>query len=155
MGALCFRLISERLFSHIASPDIWGKTGVEFITNTGPRTSGEATPIVILITDGVGEENLGMVTIFCCHDQNKMEPSSAVSALCQHDSPVPSAVVIRRYTNTPYIPPGTSQLLYLNVNTLSGGTSSIQFPLDCLCLCPQRLLPSKTDVLLPHERGRD
>ena len=32
LGAFQFRLISERLFAHIASPDMWGKTGVEFIT---------------------------------------------------------------------------------------------------------------------------
>ena len=60
--------------------------------------------MTILITDGVGEESLGMVTVFCCHDQNKMEASDALSALCQWDPPEPSVVVIRRYTNTPYIP---------------------------------------------------
>ena len=64
--------------------------------------------MAIPITDGVGEENLGMVTIFCYHNQNKMEASDALSALCQHDSPQPTVVVIRRYTNTPYIPQGTS-----------------------------------------------
>ena len=75
----------------------WG--GV--ITNTGPRTCREATPMVILITDGVGGENLGMVTIFCPHNQNKMEASDALSTLCQCDSPEPSIVVKRKYTNTP------------------------------------------------------
>ena len=121
------------------------------MTNTGPRTSGEATPMVILITDGVGEESLGMVMVFCHHDQSKMEASDALSALYQWDSPEPSVMVVRRYTNTPYIPWGTSWLLYLDVSTLSGG-SSAQFPLDCLCLW--RLLPySKTEVLLPHKEG--
>ena len=81
-----------------------------------------------------------------------MEASDALSALHQHNSPKPSVVVIRRYTNTPYIPQETSWLLYLNVSTLSGGTSSIQFPLDHLCI--QRLLPySKTKVHLPCEEG--
>ena len=61
LGALCFRLILESFFTHIASPDIWGKTGVEFITDTSLRISGEATSMTILITDGVGKENLGMV----------------------------------------------------------------------------------------------
>ena len=32
---------------------IWGKTGVEYITETGLRLSGEAAPMVILITNGV------------------------------------------------------------------------------------------------------
>ena len=52
-------------------------TGVEFITDSGPRISGEVTPMVIFITDGVGEGNLGMVTNFCHHNQNKMEASDA------------------------------------------------------------------------------
>ena len=126
----------------------WGQV----ITDTNLRSSGEATPTVILITDGVGEENLGMVTIFCHQDQSKMEASHALSALHQHNSPESSVVVIRRYTNTPYIPQKTSWLLYLNVSTLFGGASSIQFPLDHLCI--QRLLPySKTKVLLPCEEG--
>ena len=129
-----------------------GETGVEFITDTGLRISRKATPMVILITDGVGEENLGMMTVFCCHGQNKMEASDAPSALHQCDPPEPCVVVVRRYANTPYNPWGTSWLLYLDVSTLSGGASSIQFPLDHLCLW--RLLPYyKTEVLLPHEEG--
>ena len=103
--------------------------------------------MVILVTDRVGEEHLGMVTIFCHHDQNKMKAFDALSALCQHDSPEPSVVVVMRYTNTPYIPWGTTRLLYLDVSTLSGSPSS--------CLCLQRLLLySKTKVLLgasPYE----
>ena len=74
---------------------------MEFFTDTSPRTSREATPMAILIPDGIGEENLGMMTVFCHHDQNKMEASDALSVLCQHDSPEPSVVVVRRYTNTP------------------------------------------------------
>ena len=61
-------------------------------------------------------------------------------------------VVVRRYTNTPYIPQGSSHLPYLDMNTLSGGTSSNQFPLDGLCL--HRLLPfSDTEVVLSQEEG--
>ena len=56
-----------------------GKRGVEFITHTGHKFSGEATPIAILIMDGVEEGNLGKVTTFCCHDQAKMEASDALS----------------------------------------------------------------------------
>ena len=108
--------------------------------------------MVILITDGVGEDHLGMVTIFCHHNQNKMEACGALSTLCQLDSPKLSVVVVMRYTNTPYIPWGTSWLLYLDISTLSGVASSVQFPLKHLCLW--RLLPySKTEVLLPCKEG--
>ena len=107
LDTLHFRLNSERLFAHIASHDIWMKTGVEFITDIRPKTSREATPRVNLITDRVGEERLGMVMVFCHHDQNKMA-SDALSVLCQWESPDPSEVMVRGYTNTPYIPQGTS-----------------------------------------------
>ena len=59
----------------------------EFITNTSPRISGEANHMVILIIDGIEEENLSMVTVLCHHDQNKMDASNALSTLCQHHSP--------------------------------------------------------------------
>ena len=92
------------------------------------------------------------MTTFCCHDQSKMEVSDALSVLCQHNLLEPSVVIVRRYTNTPYIPWGSSHLLYLDVSTLSGGASSAQFPLDWLCL--PRLLPfSDTEVVLPWEEG--
>ena len=55
--------------------------------------------MVILVTDGVGEGNLGMVTTFCLNDQAKVEASKALSALCQCDLLEPSVVVVRRYTN--------------------------------------------------------
>ena len=67
---------------------------------------------MILVTDGVGEGNLGMVTIFFCHNQAKMEASDAVSALHQCNSLQSSVVVVRKYTNTPYIPQGSSHLPY-------------------------------------------
>ena len=154
MGTLQFRIISERLFAHLASPAMWGKAGVEFITNNNCNLSGEAVPMVILDMDGVGEGNLGMVTPFCCHNQAKVEAFKALSALCQCDSLEPSVVVVRRYTNSPYIPQGSFSFLYLDISTLSGGTSSTQFPLDQLCL--HRLLPySNTEVVLPWEEGEE
>ena len=82
LGTLQFRLISDRFFVHTASPTNWRKTGVEFMTNTSPRISREATPMVVLIADGVGKEHLGMVTVFYHHDQNKMEACDALSTLC-------------------------------------------------------------------------
>ena len=72
MGALQFRLMWERFFAWVASPTIWGKTGVEYVTETGPRLSGEAAPMAILITNGVGKGDLGMVTAFCSCNQVKM-----------------------------------------------------------------------------------
>ena len=60
--------------------------------------------------------------------------------------------MVRRYINTPFIPQGTSRLLYLDVSDLPRDASSAQFPLNHLHL--QKLLPySKTEVLLPHEEG--
>ena len=83
---------------------MWGKDGMEFVTSNGPKISREAAPMAILVTDAVGEGNLGMVTTFCHHDQAKLEASDALSALCKCDLLEPSVVVVRRYTNTPYIP---------------------------------------------------
>ena len=150
-GALQFRIILERLFAHIASPDIWGKTQMEFITHTSWKICMEATPVVILITDGVGEEYMVMATTFCHHNQVKMEAPDALCALCQCNSLEPSVVVVRRYTSTPYIPWGTSCFLYWDVGTL-WGASSVQFPLDWLHLCG--ILPFLgMECLLPCEEG--
>ena len=60
-------------------------------------------PMAILFTDGVEEGNMGIMTTFCCHDQAKLEASNALCALHQWDSLESSVVVVRRYTNTPYI----------------------------------------------------
>ena len=85
----------------------------------------------------------------CHHDQAKIEASNTLSALHQCDSLV---VVVRRYTNTPYIPQGSSHFLYMDISTLSGGTSSAQFLLDWLHL--YRLLSfSDTEVVLLQEEG--
>ena len=131
---------------------MWGKARMEFVTRNRWKISGEAIPMAVLVTDGVGEGNLGMVTTFFQHDQAKMEASEALSALHQCHSPEPSVVVVRSYTNTPYNPWGSSCLPYLDVSTLSWGTFSAQFPLDWLCLC--RLLPFfDTEVVLPWEEG--
>ena len=43
MGALQFRLISEKFFAQVSSLTIWGKTGVEYVTETSLRLDGEAT----------------------------------------------------------------------------------------------------------------
>ena len=125
---------------------------MEFITSNGQKISREAILMVILVTGGVGEGNMGKVTTFCCHGQVKMEASDALSALYQCDSLEPSVVLVRRYTNIPYIPWGSSCLPYLDESTLCRGTSSAQFPLDQLCI--HRLLPFlDTEVVFPQEVG--
>ena len=131
---------------------MWEKARMEFITSNSQKISGQTIPNVILVIDGVGDGYLGMVTTFCCHNQAKIEASDALSALYQCDPPDPSVVVVRRYTNTPYILWGSSCLPYLEVSTLSEGTSSTQLPLYWLHL--HRLLPfSDTEVVLHWEEG--
>ena len=150
VGTLWFRFISEKFFAWVSSLTIWEKTRVEYVT--GPRLSGEATPMAILFTDGVGKGDLGMVTTFCSCNQVKIEALEVLATLQQHNSPKPRVFVIRRYTNTPFISWGTSRMLYLNVSDLPQGASLAQFPLDSLCLW--KVLPySKTEALLPHEEG--
>ena len=102
---------------------------------TSLMINGEATPMGILITDGVGEGHLGMVTTFCYHNQIKMEASDGLFALHQCDLPKPSVVLVKRYTNTPYIPQGTSTFLYADVGTLSRGTSSMKFSVSLGLKC--------------------
>ena len=115
------------VFAHIASSDKWGKTRVEFVTLTGLKKNEETTNMVILITDRVGERDLGIVTVFCHPDQARIEACDTLSTLHQCNLPEPSMVVVRRYSNTPYIPRGMSCSLYLDVDTLSGGAASAQF----------------------------
>ena len=45
----------------LSLPNWWGKTGVEFVTHTNPKMSRETTNMVIPITDGVGEGDLGRI----------------------------------------------------------------------------------------------
>ena len=134
LGTLQFRLISEDFFACIASPDKWGKIGVEFITLTSLKKSGGTTNMAIPITNRVGERDLGMVTVFCHTDQVSIEACDALSALHQCDSLEPSTAVLRRYSNTPYIPRGTLHSLYLDVGTFSGTLLLPKFPqTGCIC----------------------
>ena len=150
LGAPQLRLISEGFFTHITSPDRWGKTGVEFVTLTGPKESGKTTNTVIHITNRVEESDLSLVKVFCHPDQARMDACDTLSALCQCDSSELSIVVVRRYSNTAYIPRGMSCALYLDMDTFSRGVASTQFPLDRLHL--SWLHPfSKSEVLLPSK----
>ena len=106
--------------------------------------------MAMLITNGVEEGSLGMVNTFHHHDQAKMESSEALSSLYQQDFPELSIVVVKIFTNSPYLPQGSSSFLYLDITTLSLGTLTAQFPLDQLCLW--QLLPySPTQVILAQE----
>ena len=60
--------------------------------------------MAVLVTDGVEEGSLGMVTTFCHHDQAKVESSEVLSTLCQWVSPKPSIVVVKIFANSPYLP---------------------------------------------------
>ena len=63
-----------------------------------------------------------------------------------------SMAMVRRYSNTPYIPRGMSHALYVDIGAFFGDVASTQFPLDRLHLC--QLLPfSKSEVLLPSKVG--
>ena len=139
LGALWFRLISEGFFTHIASPDMWGKTGVGFVTLTALKKSGGTTNMAMFSTNGIGGRDLGMVMVFCHPDQARIKACNALSTLWQHDLSELSMVVVRRYSNTPYIPKGMSHALYLDMGTFPRGTASVQFPTDRLITSLQHL----------------
>ena len=132
LGTLWFRLISEGCFACIASPNNWGKTRVECLILTSIKRSGETTKSLIVLSNGVGERVLGMVTVLCHPNWAKREACDSLSTLCQCDLSKLSMLVLRRYSNTPYIPRWTSCSPYLDVDTFSGGSTSAQFPLDRL-----------------------
>ena len=116
MDAIWFRLISEKFFTWVASPTIWGKTRVKYDTETSLRPSGEAAPMAILITDGVGKGDLGIVTTFCSHNQVKMEVFEMFATLHQYNPHESSVFMVRQYTNTLFIPkepPGSSTLMWV------------------------------------------
>ena len=82
-----------------------------------PKKGRETINMVILIPDGVGDSDLGLVTVFC-------HPCDALSALHQCDSSELSLVMVRRYSNTPYILRGTCHALYVDMGAFSGGITS-------------------------------
>ena len=49
-----------------------GKDQVEFVTLTGLQKSKKTANMVILVTDRVGESDLGLVTIFCHPNQARI-----------------------------------------------------------------------------------
>ena len=69
LHALCFCIASERLFTQLTCPVLWGKAGADFITNA----SRIAMSAEILVMDRVGKGKLGMIAIFCRSDQVRVE----------------------------------------------------------------------------------
>ena len=135
LHVLCFHNVSERLYTWLTSPVLWGKARTDFITEAGRRAmSAENAPLVILVMDDAGKGRLGMITIFCRSDQAKVEPLDTISTLVQWDSPMSGVVVVKVYTNSPYLPCGSFNPPYLDVTTLSVSTLTTNFPLSLLCL---------------------
>ena len=66
---LWFRLISEGFFACIASPDRWGKTGMEFVTLTSLKKSGRNHQYGDNHDWWGRREDRGMVTAFCYPNQ--------------------------------------------------------------------------------------
>ena len=121
LGTLQFQMVWEMLFAHFSSSSMWGQARVEFLSDTSWKISDEIIPMTVLITNGVEEGSLGMVTTFCHHDEAKVESSEVLSILHQSDSPKLSVVVVKIFTNSPYLPWWYSSILYPDVTSLSSG----------------------------------
>ena len=69
---------------------------------------------------------------------NSAGKTESTSTQMEQWSSEPSMVVVRRYSNTPYIPREMSHSLCLDVDTLSVGTTSTKFPWDhyMSIICP-------------------
>ena len=81
--------------------------------------------MAILITDGVGERKLGMVTIICHSDKAKVEPLVMLLTLIQWDSHEVAMVVMKIFTNSPYFLWASFGLFFLDIATLPEGASTI------------------------------
>ena len=155
MGTLCFHVMSEWLFAQVTSSVTWGQAGVEFISSSSRQTvSEEITPMVILVTEGISEGNLGLMTVYCQSDQKRVDLSDALSTLVRWDYANPVMVAVKVFTNMPFFLWGSSGYPYFHVTTPYVGTTTALFPLAHLQLC--RLLPySSTQVILPWENEVD
>ena len=80
--------------------------------------------MAVLVTDGMEEGSLAMVTTFCHHDQVKVEPLEVLSTSAQQDSPELNIVGVKIFTNSPYLPWGSFSFPYLDLTTLSAGAST-------------------------------
>ena len=134
LGTLQFWIVLGRLFAHVSSPSMWEQARVEFISGSVWKISGEIFPMAVLITNEVEEGSLGMVTTFCYYDQAKVESLEMLSILQHRNFSKLSVVVVKIFSNSPYLHWGSSNFFYLHATILSLGTWTTQFPLDQLCL---------------------
>ena len=117
--AICFLIVSERLFTQLTSSALWRKAGADFITNMGRRAmSAEIIPLAILVMDGVVRKKLGMITAFCRSDQVKVEPLDALSSFVCQDSPELGVVVVKVFTSFPQLLWWSFRSHYLDITTL-------------------------------------
>ena len=124
----------------------WGR----ICYSTCSKDEWETTNTVIHISDGVREVDLGMVTVFCQADQARIEACDALFTVCQCDSSELSMVVVRRYSNTHYIPRGISHALYLDMGTFPRG--HYFHPISPGQVASVLAIPfSESEVLLPNE----
>ena len=65
--------------------------------------SAKIAPLVILVTDSIGEGKLKMMTNFSKSAQRKVGPLDALSALVQCDSARPDVIVVIVFMNSPYL----------------------------------------------------
>ena len=148
----CFWVVSKGLFTKLVTSKVWVQTRVNITTYSGKKGRGEGmVSMGILVTDGVGEGKLGMMTVFCHSDRVKVEPSFMLLTLVRQDSHEPFMVVMKIFSTSPYFQWRSFSLPFLNIATLSEGTPTIQFPLSWLHLC-QLLLYLPNQVILPKEK---
>ena len=152
LGILHFCVVFERLFAQLTSPALWGKAGADFITNASRKAmSAEIAPLAILVTKGVGEGRLGMITTFCQFDQVKVEPLDVLLTLVQQDLPQPSVVVVKIFTSSPYLLWGSFGSPYLVITPLSVGASTASHLPCCACTGCSHILPLRLSC---HKRKR-
>ena len=153
LGGLHFCIVLVQLFSKLVSLELWSQARFEFATSSGRKTTGkEITPHgdpYCWWSGGI----LAMVTIFCCTDQTKLEPSVTLLTFFQWYSPELHMVVVKIFTNVPYFPWGSISFPYLAVTVLSVGASNTQFPLAQLHLIRLFLYSSTQVALLQEKEG--
>ena len=101
LNTLCFCVLSEELLTRLISPELWGQARVDLTTNSSKRVmSEEIIPMAILVSNGVGEGSLSMLTVLCQSDQPKVEPSVVLLTLFQWDSHQLAIEVMKIFTNS-------------------------------------------------------
>ena len=147
-----FCVVSEGLYTKLFTPEGWCQTVDDFITHFSKKVRNkEIALMAILITDGVGEEKLGMVTAFCHSNQAGWSLWSCFWSLLSrtHRSQLYWWWNLHQFTIFQW---GSSAFPFLNIATLPMGTSTIQFPFSWLCL-HSLILWFPTQVILSKEEA--